>query len=61
MYLAYSSTGKTEISLNDLNFVETTLISTGDMVKIMKDKGINAKQNFISIRKAREAGIKPIQ
>ena len=61
MYLAYSKTGKTEPDFSDLGFIETTSISSGNFPTIFNDKIITNESLFISIRKAREAGIKPIQ
>ena len=61
MFLAYSKTGKIEPELSDLKFLETTLIGTSNYYDTIKEKKITNKNIFISIKKAREIGIKPIQ
>ena len=60
MYLAYSRTGKTQPTSGDIQYVETTLIGSGNLERVFGDKN-DQEQKFIGIRAARELGIKPIQ
>ena len=60
MYMAYSRTGKTQPIAGDIQYVETTLIGSGNIEAVFRDKN-DQDQAFISIRAARELGIKPIQ
>lgn len=60
MYMAYSRTGKTQPIAGDIQYVETTLIGSGNIEAVFGDKN-DQDQAFISIRAARELGIKPIQ
>jgi hypothetical protein len=60
MYLAYSRTGKTEPISGDIQYVETTLIGSGNLDNVFGGKN-DQDQKFMSIKKARELGIKPIQ
>ena len=60
MYLAYSRTGKTQPTSGDIQYVETTLIGSGNLERVFGDKN-DQDQAFIGIRAARELGIKPIQ
>lgn len=60
MYMAYSRTGKTQPIADDIQYVETTLIGSGNIEAVFRDKN-DQDQAFISIRAARELGIKPIQ
>ena len=60
MYMAYSRTGKTQPIADDIQYVETTLIGSKDIEAVFGDKN-DQDQAFISIRAARELGIKPIQ
>ena len=60
MYLAYSRPGKTEPTSGDIQYVETTLIGSGNLQSVFRDKN-DQEQKFIGIRAARELGIKPIQ
>ena len=60
MYLAYSRTGKTQASSGDIQYVETTLIGSGDLEKVFGGKN-DQDQKFIGIKAARELGLKPIQ
>ena len=60
MYMAYSRTGKTQPIAGDIQYVETTLIGSGNIEAVFGDKN-DQNQAFISIRAARELGIKPIQ
>jgi hypothetical protein len=73
MYLACSKTGKLKPNIDDLVFIETTLISTGKLYPWVDEKdrirdGVFdylkkdiSQLEFIGIREARARGIKPIQ
>ena len=60
MYMAYSRTGKTEPISGDIQYVETTLIGSGNLQRIFGEKN-DSEQKFIGIKTARGLGIKPIQ